>query len=116
MNRLARVLPLYISVWAGCVGSVEPAEDGEDPLGPESPAPRGTGTAGPGAPAPGGAPEGMPGATVPPNPAATGPCGPPARRIWKLTPDQYTSTVNAILPKVGDPGEALQGSLSLQGR
>src|SRR5262245_53741220 len=38
-------------------------------------------------------------------------CSPPATRIWKLTPDQYTRSVQALLGTTARPGDELRATV-----
>src|SRR5688572_16826527 len=71
------------------------------PGGPTPPPLRGSGAGGPG---------GAGGTTV--HPPAQG-CAPAPRRIWRLTPEQYSRSVQAVLPAVERAGEAIANSLTV---
>src|SRR5688500_19756586 len=90
--RLVALLLLGVSA---CTGSIDgPGGSGSPPGSPPSGSP-----GEPGNPAPG-----QPGNPANPNnsanpggaPSNPGACAPPARRIWKLTPDQYSRSVEAV--------------------
>jgi hypothetical protein len=94
-----------------CTGSIgSERETGSTPPGepPRQPGGARPGTPGtPGSPGSGGS-GGSPTVSEP----ATG-CGFAARRIWKLTPEQYSRSVEALLPQVHRAGDAIANSLTV---
>lgn len=110
---------LVVLAGVGCAGEIagEPGGPAAGPSGPRdesrlpsTPARTGAGGNG-GAALPGSTPE--PGVVPPaPNaPDAKG-CALPVARVWKLTPDQYTRTAQALLGTgIGRPGDELAATL-----
>jgi hypothetical protein len=107
----ARSLQLYASATlvalglgaGGCVGKITAGSADPDPTPPAD----GRG----GAAAARGGPQGPDGAGGAPMPADPRACRSGPRRIWKLTPSQYTRSVQAVLPGALRAGDAIAASL-----
>src|SRR4051812_45105597 len=91
-----------LALAAGCMGSIEDAHDPRGARNGLPDAPGGAG-AGPTTMPPGGG--GSTGAMMEPGPRPA--CALAPRRIWRLTPDQYGRSVQAVLPGVTEAGKAI---------
>jgi hypothetical protein len=92
---------------AGSPGKNDPPGPGGGPGG----APAGPGAGGPGS-APGNGTAPGNGGGGPATPGTPGVCAAPVRRVWKLTPDQYSRAVESVLPGVVRAGDNIAASLA----
>lgn len=110
-RRWVPIVAGSLALLAGCTGQIAAGDDVPGARGSEAPGspggrPGDPATAGAGSSATG-ANAGSPGASAGPNCAET----PQPARLWKLTPPQYSRTVQALLPAETAAGAALADTL-----